>query len=332
MRADRPPGLASVSLLKDTSMSSTDFHDPDTPPPGSVPEWADVFDNPTTALDFVRVIVDVIEQRWGNSVTFDASIGQLRLSTGCIIDFANTACELIGYDEPYWRRYLFLMLSEYEAFDPAALDRELRSWTQIRSRLRVRLFPTTAPSPSEGNPWELVRRPISSSLSFILAADAAIGCVPVSAEVAEQWDRPIDQAWRTAIKNTRTRASFSLAAVHSPTARFVMLEGDLYTTGQARDLSDSLPGIVGPHGALVIAPTSRTLFVQPIDDPANVAVDAVGLIVAAVSYQSREPNTLTTDVLWYRGPNDLVGALDVGPGIRLRNVAPKPMADWLEPC
>ncbi len=310
-------------------MSSTDFTTSDSSPTNPVPDWADVFDHRDTARRFVEVVADVVRQRWGGAATFDAAIGQVTMSSGCTIGFANTACELIGFDEPYWRSYLFLMLSEYDAFDPEALDRELRSWSQIRSRLRVRLFPTGASSSDART--DLVRRPVSDSLSFILAADSDIGCVPVPAQAAAAWNKPIDQAWRTAIKNTHSRTDVGIAAVQTPEASFAMLEGGLYTTGHARDLSRALPGLIGPYGALVAAPTSRALFVLPIDDPATVPGDAVGLLVATVTYQDREPNPLSTDILWYRGPDDLVGALDVGPGIRIRNVAPEPMAGWLEP-
>ncbi|MEZ5377148.1 MAG: hypothetical protein R2733_11630 [Acidimicrobiales bacterium] len=309
-------------------MSSTDSHFP-TRSSGSIPAWAGAFRDPATARHFVSVVADVIEQRWGDTASFDLDDGRLTLADRRTIDFANTAHELVGFDEPYWRQYLFLMLSDYEAFDPQALDRELRSWTQIRSRLRVRLFPTTTPEVMGDR--ELIRRPVSDHLSFIIAADSDLGCVPVPADVTDEWGKPLEQAWRAAIKNTRVRASFHVAVANTPTANFIMLDGDLYTTGAARDLDRFLPGVIGPHGALVAAPTSRSLFVQPIEHPDHVADDAMGLAVAAATFMQIEPSPLSNDVLWYRGVDELVGALDIGPGHRIRNVAPEPMASWLGP-
>ncbi len=309
-------------------MSSTDHHSSSASPAGAVPPWADVFDDTTTARHFVAVVGDVVEQRWGGEASFDPAAGTATRADGCMVSFANTACELVGFDETYWRSYLFLMLSEYDSLDLKALDAELRSWTNVRSRLRIRLYPTTTPSTSD-NDWNLIDRPLSASLRFVLAADADIGSVPIAAEAAAEWGKPIEQAWRTAIKNTRSRVRVGTAVVRTPTAQFFMLDGGLFTTGHARDLSSVLPGMIGDHGALLTAPTSRTLFVQPIDDPASVRTDAVELIVSTMTFQALEPNPLGRDVLWYRGADDLVGALDVGPGIRIRPSAPEPMASWL---
>ncbi len=296
-----------------------------------LPLWANVFGNPGVARSFVSVVSDIVEQRWGPDATFDRSRGQATLLDGRLINFANAACELIGFDEPYWRRYLFSMLSEFDSFDPAELERELRSWSQVRGRLRVRLFPTDGDDPIDES-WELLQRPVSASMSFIVAADAEIGCVPITADVFDHWDTPVDQVWQTAIENTGTQVEYRIAMARTPMTGFIMIEGDLYTTGLARDLT----GILGAesdglfqHGALIAAPTSRSLFIQPIIDPKLVLDDTVGLISAAAQFQHSEPGAMGCDIFWYRGVDNLLGAVEFGPGGSIRTTAPEPLATWL---
>lgn len=286
--------------------------------PSHNPAWASVFTDPADANAFVAVVADVIEQRWGSAAEFDATAGSVTLPNGSIVSFANTARELASFDEPYWRSYLYLMLSANEAFDPSELQTEMRSWSRIRSRLRIRLHPAGPLALSEHTkPVPLVERPLSDSVSFVIAADTDIGSVAITTEVAEAWGKPLEQAWRAAIKNTKSRSKTRGALVQTPMTSFLMIEGDLFTTGHARDLRSfqaddpSIPPPIGPNGALVMAPTSRTLFVKPIDDPRDLASDAAGLLTAAAQFQATEPNPLSLDVFWYRGVDDLVGVIEM---------------------
>ncbi len=312
-------------------MSTTDPVAHDSGPSAPIPPWADVFLDAAIAASFVAVVTDVVEQRWGTDAQFDRALGQVTLADGRLINFANAACELIGFDEPYWRRYLFSMLSDFESFDAAGLQAELRSWSRIRSRLRVRLFPTGGLDPLD-HP-ALMARPIGDSMSLIIAADTDAGCVPISVDISADWNRPDEQAWRCAIKNSRTRGRHDVSSVRTFDTSFLMVEGDLFTTGLARDLTsllwrhsaDGAPRL----GALVSAPTSRSLFVQPIDDLPMVATYSAGLITASIQYQAREPGAMGCNLFWYRGVDDLVSAVEFDPGSGVRVVAPEPLARWL---
>lgn len=301
------------------------------------PRWACVFDDPATAIHFVAVVADVIDRRWGDDAVFDQTVGSVRLPAGSVIHFANTARELAPFDEPYWRSYLYLMFSANESFDPEALQTELRSWTRIRSRLRIRLHPAGPLAlDAFSEPLPLVERRISETVSFVIAADTDLGSVAITTEVADAWEKPLDQAWRAAIKNTRSRSKPRGSLVQTPTTSFMLLEGDLFTTGHARDLRPFRPddptvgSIVGRNGALLMAPTSRTLFVKPIDDTSKLAIDSIGLISAAGQFQAFEPNPLSLDVFWYRGVDDLVGVIEVSADLEVRKIAPPPFSQWLD--
>ncbi len=275
------------------------------------------------AWAFVDVVDQLVHERWGDAADFIRSTGIAQLESGAAISFANVARELRGVDARSWRRFLAAMLDAVESTETELIVGQLRSWTRICSRLRVRLS-----SHSLDNAMVLHR--LGQDVALVLAADVGNGSVIVPRHYTAGWHRTEEEVWSTAIDHTRsaTLPSITIERDGNGLTHFFVLEGDLFTTGLARDLR-SAPGVLGRHGALLSAPTSRTLLVRPVDDPAAVARQSLGLFVATVQRFGRDPHPLSANVFWYRRHDDLVVAIDAPNGARPQVCAPDPMGGWI---
>ncbi len=98
------------------------------------------------------------------------------------------------------------------------------------------------------------------------------------------------------------------------------------------DSNDHASDEYGIHGrgALVTAPSSELLLVLPIRSVEHLASHTIELCNLTAEFLANEPHPLSPSVLWYRGPDDVVAAIDIPWNDHLmKTVAPEPLRSWL---
>jgi hypothetical protein len=298
-----------------------------------LPAWAQPFGDAAAADDYWDLVCEIAQLRWGDDITLSFLWGRAEHHDGRAVQIHNIAKDAVGLDRRTQRNALYNFFSMVDD-----IEREhalFKKWEWAAPRLRRRL---------QANwecPWELVDEPVDPHTNWVVAIASESGCAPVAAEWLNHWNVDAAQVWKRATaqsmrpRGLRRRVIDHVAGPNGNPSllRFGgglhCLEGDLYTTGLANDLTERLPHPLGEHGALVAAPTAHQLYVMPIGDLVEVPPVVVPLIVMSVLRQYTDPNPVSRGVFWYRGRGRLEPCVTYSNEGRVAVHADEPLATIL---
>lgn len=273
--------------------------------PSVLPRWASPLADTDRFERFCELVNDIAVTRFGRSVArLDPSTGVLRGPDGLVAWLGNLAHSCAGVPASEWRLCIYSFLAWADDLAPVKVLDLVCSWSRIRGLLRVRLLPTGV----YGD--DFVTRPLGDRACVGLVANLDGNCLPIATDHAEQWDEPIDHAWRIAEANLRRWEGYHQRAYVGHGQVLFDLVGAMFTTGHALRLGELDLGI-GSDGALVAAPTARELLVLPIS-PGPLAEAVAGMLAIAAHVRAEEPNGVSPSLYWYRGDGRLVPAVEAG--------------------
>lgn len=291
--------------------------------------WRSGFDHEAEAIRFWDLLTSEIRRTLGPIDDLDRDDGTITLADRSVVFVDNPACDISDVAPEQWPSYIAWWVGQLAENRTTTAVSTLSRWSVAEPVLRARIVAADRTS-------DLVERPLSRSLRWGLALAIPGGSVRVTAELMSAWGCSGDTAWAIALANTRQKEPPERSDVVAMERHLRLLEGDLFTTGSLVDLGDLVPEI-GSDGALVVAPSSHAVLVQPIDGWVDVAEDAARLLVAALQYQDASSHPLPPAVLWYRGPGSLTAAVELsdrpaprGMPFRLDIVADEPLRSALD--
>ncbi|MCB0994445.1 MAG: hypothetical protein KDB21_05100 [Acidimicrobiales bacterium] len=276
-----------------------------------LPRWA----APLAAEDrydhFCALVAEIAAARFGDDVArLDPEVGVLHGPDGLVAWMGNLAATCAGLPPSQWRLCIYSFLSWADDLQPARVANMLRTWTQVRGLLRVRLLAAAESGPDVG--FEVVRRPLGAGACLGLVASLDGNTAPISVEHADEWGVDLDEAWHVAERNLRRYEVFEQTVYGGHGQVMVHLSGGMFTTGHALRL-DELGLGVGEQGALVAAPNARELFVLPLGHD-SAAHAALAMSETALRVHLTEPNPVSPSLYWFRAPGVLVPAVDMSDG------------------
>ena len=271
----------------------------------ATPSWRRGFTSTRDADRFWDLVVGMIPPSLGDVRSADRDDGSIHLESGGVIFVTNPALDIVDVPANQWPAYISWWLDNLAQQPIVEIQAKTQSWAEVKAALRVRLFPA-------GFTSGMIGRSLTSTLIWGVAIELAAGATPVPIDRPAVWGVKIECVWDQARRNTAASTVVGRTDVIAMQRHFRLLEGDIFTTGALDDLRSLVPEIRG-EGALVVAPTSYSLLVQPIDGWDGVPADASRLLVASMQFQDRASHQLPLTLLWYRGPGDLVPAAEFAP-------------------
>lgn len=141
-------------------------------------------------------------------------------------------------------------------------------------------------------------------LSCVLMIVDEVSAATVPAEILEAWGRSAAELIDVALQNVaRLEAGVQPRDLSeaSGAGRLFMFEGRTVDGGAMALRLETLPGMVGPHGALVTVPIRNSVFSVPIHEGAF--VKDLQPLLGATRYLTREGalGRVSRRLWWYRG-------------------------------
>lgn len=194
------------------------------------------------------------------------------------------------------------------------------TFEDVRSRLRVRLFPTEFPHAP------LVTAPVSEQFITALVADYPDHVQSIVADDARKWEVPTAKLFDIALDNVWDHEPIEFEELPGPGVGTVYFGANdhFYAASHALLLERHLE--VEPlRGVVVAVPNRHVVIYHPVESPDSVAV-IKGLPLMAQGLYEQGPGSITPALLWWRsgqfrtieyGPNgDLVGPVELQEAIR----------------
>lgn len=268
----------------------------------AAPAWAAFF-TPSEYADFARLLT---AEQIARGATGDVHQGGLRIrqpdGVRQEVGLINLAQICKGQPLTEWPKLIaefFTNLSKGVAVAHDLLD-GLADFTQIRSQLKLRLYPEDF---MKKEAHLLVRRKIVEGIAAFLVCDMGHANVSVPFALTESWQKPVEELF--AIGQQNVRAEGLLPVQPGPPiggcAVDLLSSGSNYAATHLLFFEEYAQRQSG-YGALVSVPNRHTIFRHTICDRA--VLDAVPLMLQLASHGYKEgPGSISPALYWWRPGN-----------------------------
>ncbi|MDR1212622.1 MAG: hypothetical protein LBK54_00735 [Propionibacteriaceae bacterium] len=181
---------------------------------------------------------------------------------------------------------------------PVAPEPDKTNFAVVRPILGVRLYNSQDLAQS-GADALLLGRPLAGELVEVLVFDWPDTVEIVDRRVAEAWGPSPLELLELGRSNIAQRYAIRATPVESNHGLTLVAECEHFFAPNLLFELDRRPGLIGPHGSLVTAPTRHLSVVYPIADLR--APSAVTMLISLIEKAHRQgPGPLSRDLFWYR--------------------------------
>ena len=261
------------------------------------PEWALPMSG-DEAADFVEAVRHDFERRGLPCEIDDGTVRVVRAGEPQELGLTNLAQLCHAASRRDWAEGIASHFDNmFAAMDAEAeLDQRARSFEEVRSLLKVRLYPGASLQGMDPSPpvsWEL-----APGLTAVFVYDLPTSVRTVSAAHVEGWLKGHEELLETALANVRTETVESQAMDEGASAPIACFADHFFAASHALLLGERLgPG--ASHGAVFAVPNRHTLLYAPIVD-LGVVGSINRLIPTAVALFNEGPGSISPGIYWWR--------------------------------
>lgn len=316
------PGPAAASPIAPATASapSTD---------ADVPDWAAALATAERFRAFENaVLIDL--QRRGITVDYNDGIivpqapglkghqwGLANLAQLCSTNPVDRWASLIAHHFD-----IMIRVGEQEA----RVDAELREYSKARLQLVPRLWDEMTVADVQQH--AIFRRDIPG-LVTVLSIDLPESIRTVSREMLERWGVGEDQAFARAFDNLDSLTERKLTPVElGDGQRMLSVEGSSYYNASLALKLDTIPELIGRHGAFIGMPTRHILLSLPFVGPITLQ-KLQFLMFATRAAEQQGPGSLSHRVYWYHEGAWHEIAFEMSPN-RINVMQPRALTEYLQ--